>query len=168
MNIHPLFVHFPIALLTVYALAEMLWFEKIKNQAWWWNVKALLLGVGTLGGFAALQTGEIAEEIRGGSQLIETHSTYAAATVWIFGILALMYVIAGIRMYFGSYVQAGVSGRIFTFFSTIERVVVRIAPLLACVGLVTLMITGALGGAIVYGPDTDPVVSFIYSVIIGN
>lgn len=168
MNIHPLFVHFPIALLVLYAVLEVLWFKTLKTQSWWWNIKALLLGIGVLGGFAALQTGEMAEELRERSQLIEVHSTYADVTVWIFGALAVMYIVAGIRMYFGSYVQTGVVGRTFTFFSAIERVVVRIVPLLACVGLVTLMVTGALGGAIVYGPDTDPVVSFIYSVIIGN
>lgn len=63
MNIHPLFVHFPIALLTVYAVAELLRFKRLTSQVWWWNVKTLLLGVGLLGGFATLQTGEIAEEL---------------------------------------------------------------------------------------------------------
>lgn len=168
MNIHPLFVHFPIALLTLYALAEIFSVKKLKDQMWWWNLKAVLLGVGVLGGFSALQTGEMAEELRERSQLIEVHSTYATITVWIFGVIALMYIIAGIRKYLGSYVQEGTARQIFSFFSRIERIVVYGIPVLAFVGLITLTITGALGGVVVYGPDVDPVVSFIYSIVIGN
>lgn len=168
MNIHPLFVHFPIALLTVYVLAEFFSVKKLKDQMWWWNLKAVLLGVGVLGSFSALQTGEMAEELTGRSQLIEVHSTYATITVWIFGVIALVYVITGIRKYLGLYVQEGFTRQIFLFLFSIERVVIYGIPALAFIGLITLTITGALGGALVYGPDVDPVVSFIYSVVIGN
>lgn len=168
MNIHPLFVHFPIALLTVYAVAELLRFKRLTSQVWWWNVKALLLGVGLLGGFAALQTGEMAEELIEKSQLVEIHSTYADITVWIFGILAVMYIIAGIRMYRGEYIQNNIMSRIFEFFSRIERVVSRSIPVLAILGLVTLTITGALGAVLVYGTDIDPVVRFVYSMVVGS
>ena len=34
--------------------------------------------------------------------------------------------------------------------------------LIALVGIVVITITGALGGAIVYGPEVDPIVSVIY------
>jgi len=34
----------------------------------------------------------------------------------------------------------------------------------ALIGAVCLTITGALGGAMVYGPTSDPFVSFIYTL----
>jgi len=37
-------------------------------------------------------------------------------------------------------------------------------PLLALLGLVLIIITGGLGAAIVYGPNVDPFVNFIYSI----
>jgi len=36
---------------------------------------------------------------------------------------------------------------------------------LALLGLVSVTITGALGGSLVYGPDADPLVSFLYYVL---
>jgi hypothetical protein len=41
---------------------------------------------------------------------------------------------------------------------------VYIAPLLALLGIIAVTITGALGGAIAHGADTDPVVQMIYSL----
>lgn len=37
-------------------------------------------------------------------------------------------------------------------------------PFLALIGLIAITMTGALGGAIVYGPNVDPVVKFVYSL----
>lgn len=167
MNIHPLFVHFPIALLTVYALMEIIWYKKLTTQDWWWKLKAMLLVLGTIGGFLALQTGELAEELRGNNSVIEIHSTYATITVWIFSIILFSYIVTFIEQHLFSAVQPGWQKTTFTFAQRISFFVKKIAPLLAGVGLITLIITGAIGGALVYGPDADPVVHFIYSLVVG-
>ena len=62
MNLHPIFVHFPIALLTLYTLCELLRFKKIKDHPAWFYLKAVLIICGTLGAAAALLTGDGAKE----------------------------------------------------------------------------------------------------------
>lgn len=168
MNIHPMFVHFPIALLTVYALAEIIWYKRLVLQEWWWNFKATLLLLGTLGGFAALQTGELAEELRSRSDLIEIHSTYATITIWIFAALLLSYVVKFVRVYMPSVVQSGWKAQVFSVVEPLGVFIEKISLVLAIVGLATLTITGALGGVIVYGPNVDPVVHFIYSIVVNK
>lgn len=161
MNIHPIFVHFPIALLTFYALFEIFAWKKISSMSWWIYVKATLLFAGTLSGFVALNTGEGAEHIIGGSKLIETHATFATASIWLFVVLSVVYLIRFVLE----------SGYIINFpkiqhvLNGIQNYINKysfLVPVIAFIGLVVITITGALGGAIVYGPDIDPVVSFVY------
>ena len=40
-----------------------------------------------------------------------------------------------------------------------------VSALASALGLVAVTITGALGGALVYGPDVDPFVSLIYRLL---
>ncbi|MCX6703238.1 MAG: hypothetical protein NTV02_00925 [Candidatus Zambryskibacteria bacterium] len=168
MNIHPFFVHFPIALLTLYGVMEIVWSKVLKRELWWLNSKALLLTCGVLGGFAALQTGEIAEGLRErGSQLIETHSFYATVSVWIFVALLVGYIVFYVEKYTASSEEQSFIKKITTVLKPIGRLIMWGAPVLACVGIITLIITGALGGAIVYGPDTDPIVHFVYNAFVG-
>lgn len=169
LNIHPIFVHFPIALLTVYAAFEIIRFPFITRQQWYVPVKAILLFTGVLGGFAATETGEWAEEIFRGTptmELVRLHSTFAGATMWVYGILAFIYLIEWMR-------RGNVTSRLPSGMQKIWSVLLRIetalfkTPILilgSLAGLVLITITGALGGAITYGPEVDPVVSFIYGL----
>ncbi len=170
MNIHPIFVHFPIALLTFYTLMEILRLPIFQRQTWWFYTKAVLLIAGTIGGFAAQQTGELAEEAFRGTptmKLVELHSTYASATLWVFGILAALYVIEWIhRDRLAAHIPSSLQ-KIWNAIRSIESALFR-APILilaAIAGLCLVTITGALGGALVYGGDVDPVVSFIYNLL---
>ena len=166
MNIHPIFVHFPIAFLTVYAVAELLRFKKLTSQQWWWNTKAIMLLVGVLGGIAALITGNMAEAIVGPSALVEMHSTYAFITIVIFAIILFAYKIRACELFLPQFVARPIVTHIFRVVSPIARFIFMIAPALALVGLITVTIAGALGGAIAYGPDVDPVVKVVYSLLI--
>jgi uncharacterized membrane protein len=164
MNIHPAFVHFPIALLIVYAILECIRPRYVMERRSWHDIKAAFVLLGTLSAFAALTTGEMAEEIveRTQHQLVEMHSLFATISTWIFGLLALAYLIALVT----EHVPALAAQVWWEIIKSIGLFIERsyIAIPFALLGIVTLTIAGALGGAIVYGPDADPIVSFIYSL----
>lgn len=98
-------------------------------------------------------------------ELLETHELFALTTVAIFSVLAASY---------GCYFIANSPYRTMPIFSNVlwrnlEKLAhfIRetwIAPLLALAGLVTITITGGLGASMVYGPEIDPFVHFIYSL----
>lgn len=169
MNIHPILVHFPIALMTIYAIAELIRFQKVKDLAYWFYIKAFLLIAGTLTSFLALSTGETAEHLSNRSlrPLIEIHSNFAGASVWIFGILSAVYLIALInKSSFNQKLIDSSFGKIWNIKVNIaNRILNSYLPIiLALAGLIAITITGALGGAIVYGPEVDPIVNFIYNL----
>jgi len=169
LNVHPLVVHFPIALLTLYALIECCRFKVLLKQSWLLPLKTVLLVIGTLGAFASLQSGEMIEDSFESvfGDLMEVHASFAAASTWVFAALALVYLIAWI-------VQEKIfvpkkSSSLQTPWSIVKAIssfVLKpfiIIPL-AVIGLVLLTITGALGGAMVHGTDVDPLVKWIYNL----
>ncbi len=162
MNIHPAFVHFPIALLIVYAVLECIRPRYVMQRRSWHDIKAAFVIIGTLSAFAALSTGEMAEELvdRSKHQLVEIHSLFASISTWIFAVLAVAYLISLLT----EHLPVLGAQSWWKTFSVAGRFVERwyIAMTLALLGIICLTITGALGGALVYGPDVDPVVSFIY------
>lgn len=162
MNIHPAFVHFPIALLIVYAVLECIRPSYVMKHRSWHDIKAAFVILGTLSAFAALSTGEMAEENLQGSQhqLVELHSFFATASTWIFAILAVAYLIALVTEHVSALSSHSWWKTISGIGAFIEKPFIAIS--LALLGIVSLTITGALGGALVYGPDVDPIVSFIY------
>ena len=64
-------------------------------------------------------------------------------------------------------VSGGSVAGIWETLGKIESLVLEsfIVALAALAGLIAISITGALGGAIVYGPDVDPVVSLVYHLL---
>ncbi|MEI6351805.1 MAG: DUF2231 domain-containing protein [Verrucomicrobiota bacterium] len=81
--LHPAIVHFPIALILVgaaFALASV--FAKQRCLPW---VSALLLALGAIGAFVAVQTGESAQEMVGElagvpDRLLDEHEDWAERT----------------------------------------------------------------------------------------
>lgn len=173
MNIHPLFVHFPIGLLAVYSLLELSsWaFPVIRRQTWVFPVKTFLLFSGIFTAFIALVTGGIAEELVEGvipnEFVLEMHAPFAAATTALYIILGAAYLnrVFAMNGWFDGFV--GTSPfllRLRDFKRYLAHLVLDtwFLPFLAFVALVGMTITGALGAAIVYGPEADPLVSLIY------
>ncbi len=168
INIHPVLVHFPIAFLTIYALLEVFVPKKISsNETFWW-IKFFTLWVGFLGSMSAVASGETAENTlndRSLRYLVEYHASFAVLTEWIFGVLAVCYLVTFLKQknkipfYEKSFIRLVV---------TLSEKVLAFSRPLAFVGLIAVTVTGALGGAIVYGKDADPLVSFVYKIIIGN
>lgn len=58
--------------------------------------------------------------------------------------------------------------KVFGLLNSLSEIVLSnpLAIVLALLGLGALMITGALGGAITYGPDADPIVSIVYKIFV--
>lgn len=168
MNIHPIAVHFPIALLTVYAILELLsGMSWLRNQPWKTGVKSFLLVVGTVFAFFTLSTGEGAEQTvtdRSLHSLVETHAFFASASTYIFLGLALIYIFrtARTRLWYVTKVPKVLRTIIDWYSRAFDRR--WFIALVALVGLVAITVTGALGGAIVYGPDVDPIVKAIYNI----
>jgi len=169
MNIHPLFVHFPIALLVIYALMEITPRVWIFRAQWWRNAKIFLSITGLLATIPTLITGDMAADIIGETKLIETHATMAVITVIIFAIPAISYLME-------IFESLGWSSRFVKqypkFKSTVSFInhtgkLVLKSPtiyIIAILAIISITITGGLGASIVYGPDFDPIVSFIYNL----
>jgi len=170
MNIHPLFVHFPIALLTLYGIFELLSFGKLSRQSYWFYVKAILVIAGTIAALLTLPTGEAAEKLfQNGDPLrevIKIHSNFAAITTWIFSLLGTAYLIAwGEKEALIKAAPDSLVEKIWKLLLSLKRIIL-FAPvriLLVLAGLAAITITGALGGSIVYGSDFDPFVRVIYN-----
>jgi len=163
MNIHPLFVHFPIGLLVIYCLLELIRFKKFLINDYFRFLKGFLSITGLLTAGTAVITGYLAKRTLyptgEASRLIETHETFAQMTFLIFSILAGAYFIyfIGISKY---------SKLIPKFIYSIANFIREswLTPLIALLGLILITITGGLGAAIVYGADVDPFVKAIYSL----
>jgi uncharacterized membrane protein len=168
MNVHPILVHFPIALLTVYALVELLRVPRLMKKTYLFYVKASFLLVGSAGSLGAYLSGNAIEDMFRSSpsinRLVHIHSRWAIATVLIFGILAFCYAVGWLEKELET---RGASARMVGAASRLRALVLDtpLAAILALVGLVCVTVTGALGGAIVYGSDIDPVVKFITALV---
>ncbi len=169
MNIHPIIVHFPIALLITYAIIEILPLTKWYPRFPWDPIKFFLVFFGTIGALAALGTGSLAEHSSQWTlrSVLSVHKTFAGATTVIFGILAGAY---AVRWFTLQYLELlpGFSG-VFSFFRKIADFILkrRIAIPMAIIGLAAMLVTSVLGGIIVYGPNLDPFTKFIYSIFFG-
>ena len=150
-------VHFPIALLTVYAIFEVCRVPRLTRMSWYMPVKAIFLILGWLGSAAAVLTGLVTSEasniVGEWPKLVAVHKNFGIATLIVFGIVALAYVFA-----------AKQKDNAFSKFILRTPVVIPLAIL----GLAFVTITGALGGAMVYGADVDPVVRIIYNLFVGK
>jgi len=167
MNIHPILVHFPIAMLVIYAVFEIARFRFLTRQSWYEPTKVVLLAIGVLSSFVALSSGEVAADIVGETDLVEMHSAFAVASTWIFSVLLIAYIVHGLAVSLSvTRIRTLVEklGPIWRALIVLARFILKpsVAVILAILGLMAITVTGALGGAIVYGPDIDPIVSFVY------
>jgi len=180
MNIHPAFVHFPIALLCLYVVLEIIRTKKLVVNEAFYNFKAFLAIIGTISVYVTLQTGEMAAELTRSDKsilpILRTHSQFAEWTTNIFTVIALSYVVVLISNYWKNRNKAQ---SLFShkYFSKIWHVLEIISGfiqkpfvivILALAGLIFISITGALGGLMVYGSNADPFVHFVSQLFFGS
>lgn len=167
MNFHPILVHFPIALLTVYALLEVASLIKpIRDRAYVFYVKAVFLLGGTLAAIPAYLTGYLQKQtMQPGTtfyRVMIIHSHWALATIVIFACLAVVYAAAWLCREW-TRMPEGLKKILLWHRYATETVLVAAVAL---IGLAAVTVTGALGGSLAYGPDVDPIVSFIYKLLV--
>jgi uncharacterized membrane protein len=156
-NLHPIFVHFPIALLFLYSIIKVLPLQKWVPSVGWRDIERVLLVVGVLGAFTALATGDAAEHLaRPSRQLVGAHANFASIATFIYGALLAGEIAAVINA------QSIVYGKKWQWVSTILRFIETllcnhmVSFILAIVGFVAISITGMLGGVMAYGVSADP------------
>jgi uncharacterized membrane protein len=164
MKIHPLFVHFPIALFLIYAVIEILGLD-IKYAELKWT-KRILGILSPIVAYISILTGGLLEDMFRNDanlrQIVRVHESMATLFMWVASILALGIIAEIIReknIQLPSWANSLVT--FFLFFS--KR---WVSLLLAVVGLILITVTGALGGILVYGPDVDPIAKLLYSLIV--
>lgn len=169
MNIHPAIVHFPIALLTLYAIFECLRFRKLIESREWFYVKSAFLFLGGLGALAAAATGDFGKQLYPAARaIIRVHENFAELTIAIFGILALIYMGKFIDSLWGNYLRNSSYSSTWKSIMKINKKLFS-APVLtplAIIGLLALTITGALGGSVVYGVMSDPFTQIVNQLFV--
>jgi uncharacterized membrane protein len=165
-NIHPIIVHFPVAMLFVYSIVKILPLKKWFPSVAWRDVERVLLVVGVLGAFAALATGDTAEHlVHPNRQLVDAHSTFAGIATFIYGALLVGGLVAIINA------KNYVFGKGWQWLSAILRFVEKVlcnpafSIVLAIAGFFAISITGMLGGTIAYGLTADPIAPLLLKAL---
>lgn len=135
MPLHPLVVHFPIALLLTATVIEIVNLFLKKDHLS--KTATVLVVVGVLSGFVSLLTGDPAESFafakwgKGISDTVELHSLMATISVFLFLAVAVLKL-------FGKKIKFN------------KNLIVALVLIFSIAGSTTLAITGHLGGKIVY------------------
>lgn len=146
LPLHPIVVHFPIALLILGAVIEIINVFAKKDVLS--KFGTMLIVIGVLTGFVAYSTGEAQEEVaeqtfgEGIESIIETHSLFAAISIAIFIGIALIKII-----FYYLKKKKGEPAK------TTQGIVSVLILVLSIAGIISLAYTGHNGGKIVYGDN---------------
>lgn len=165
-DLHPIFVHFPIALLFLYAVIEILPFGRWLPQVNWRHLKRVLLFVGVMGAFIALYTGEIAQHLnRPDRALVNSHALFAQVSTWIYGALLLGEILSVLN-------KSHLMGKFHIIW--LKNLSIKLEKFLcgtifvkvfSVLGVITLTVAGLLGGVMVYGTTADPLAGFVLNLL---
>ena len=164
-NIHPLLVHFPIALLFLYSIIKIVPLKKWLPNVALKHIERALLVFGVLGAFAALATGDTAEHLSTASRpLIEMHANFAGFATFVYGALLAGEIAAMIRAEYSLKIKSPI---FLKFCSWVERIFCEktFSKILALVGFIAIIVTGLLGGVIVYGTTADPLAGAVLKIL---
>ncbi len=162
-DIHPIVVHFPIALLFVYSILKILPLSKWWSGVSWRQIERVLLIIGVCGAFVALATGSTAAHLaKPDRTLLHAHETFAQLTTILYSALLVGEIAAFINE------RALVSQpTLLRIIQIVESILANrvFSAILAFVALIALFMTGLLGGAIVYGAAADPLAGIILPLL---
>ena len=164
-NIHPILVHFPIALLFLYSIIKILPFQKWIPSVSWKHIERALLVVGVLGAFAALATGETAQHLmQPNRQLVHAHSNFASIATFLYCVLLAGEVVDYVKTRYARLMEIDIIKKLFEIIQEVlgNRV---ISGALAFLGLIAISVTGLLGGVMVYGVSADPFAAIVLKIL---
>lgn len=139
--LHPILVHFPIALLFIGVVAQYLTFWK---KDYFEKIALFLLPTGFVFAVISYVTGDSAEGYafdhwgRQVESIIHTHETYALITLFLFGTITALKLLNLIMPF---------------------KLIKPIVLILCLSGIITLTLTGHYGGKIVYDHETTPFIN---------
>jgi uncharacterized membrane protein len=165
-NIHPIIVHFPIAMLVIYCVIEIIPVRTIFKKIQWQSVSDVLLVVGALGTLASMVTGEAAEHsvmAMGNHDLVEMHALFASITTWVACVLLGDRLLSWLWPMITRFVPSVVVRFVSAVLAFVRNKIVHI--LLVVLGFIALVMTGILGGAIVYGTTADPLAPVVMDML---
>lgn len=164
MNLHPLIVHFPIAILTIYSISEFITHKKLLKTDFWFYFKAILVILGVIFSIIAVITaGNI------NSNLNESYNFWLNKTTIVFGIIALAYSIVWIdKLEKLSFNYGTLIEKFWRLITKLSRLILRkrwIIIILAIIGFILLLITEALSELIVYG-NINPLTFIVNKILV--
>lgn len=164
-NIHPIFVHFPVAFLLIYSFIKIVPFYKWLPNVAWVQIQRVLLVVGVLGAFVASSTGELAEEFtRPDRQLVNMHATFASISTWVYGLILLgELLLIMLPIITGRFKLVQVANLLNSTKDLLTHKLV--SNTLALIGLIAIRVTGLLGGVMVYGTSADPLAGIVLKIL---
>ncbi len=164
-NLHPLLVHFPIALLFLYSIIKIIPFKKWFGGFVWKDVERIILLFGVIGAYAAFMTGDIARHLfRPDRNIVEWHEFFATASVWIYSLLLFGEILFILNK---KIIPKYLPNILVKIFIILEKILTNlyVSSLLALIGLITISITGMLGGVMVYGVNSDPIAPIVLNLL---
>lgn len=164
-NLHPLFVHFPIALLLLYSLLRIFPWPKKWPSFNWQIPRIYLLAAGLIGAYFSNLTGEVAGDItRHHKGLLDMHESFASFSVNIYVILIIAEVLLLIKPVYLEKVSLQV---LKPFLIHLQKILSYriIFTILAIAGIVALSIAGLLGGVMVHGLAADPLAELVLEIL---
>ena len=187
-NFHVLVVHFPIALLTLYALIEIgSVFKELRNKRSLEITKAILVVSGTVGAIISRMTGEsVNHAIRNQSidktgllspelwrPVLELHEGASLWATGIFIVISIGYIIYFFettetykeKSWYKAFKQ-GMHSKLRKFLHNFSTKGMKI--FLAVLGLLFLTLTGAFGGILVHGCQSDVLTQVLCSTMLGQ
>lgn len=167
MDVHPLFVHFPIALLFVWSLIEISQVHRWIKSVDWKSAKGVLLTVGTVGAYFAKETGEIArDQVTKISPTLAWHETFAKTTFALY-FLFLVEIILTVCISQIKNRKISIPHWTHDLMSLYQKIIgfLPIRLPLVVIALTVLTVTGVLGGTLVYGNSADPIAPYVLSIL---
>ena len=167
LNIHPFVVHMPIGLLSLYTFLEVVSIKKFQTLPYWFFVKAILVIFGSFGAYASLFTGSLVV-VEFDFRLLEAHARFAVLSTIVYTILGVIYLLTWLKYKISSILENTRFKKVWYRVDNVRGFLMRRFVLfsLSIIGFIFISITGALGGALVYGPDIDPFVKIIYDFFV--